>query len=363
MAFNLSMYPVSYIAQYNPATGSWDESWFQADSITRDALEAMSETGRNDVYAARNRFPLPLVNYTTQYALGCFEGMKAYPQKNGTLGIFRPDRNANRFCNSMKGLYAPGFPEDLYLKASIEFLKRNAALGYIPSYKNEWEQNAFASADAVYVRPFMYSEGAIGVGISKAPYVVICATTVSSYFKGGNTKAVITDRIRATPNGTGWIKCASNYVTSALAKKEAEEKGFMEVIFLDAVNRKYIEEGSSCNVFFKLKSGELVTPELGDTILPGITRSSVIELARAEGVKVSERRISIQEVSKKCVECFVTGTAAGITPIESITWKGKEFVFNDREPGELGKRLQAILKGTQYGTVPDSRNWNVTVTL
>ena len=113
----------------------------------------------------------------------------------------------------------------------------------------------------------MYSEGAIGVGISKAPYVVICATTVSSYFKGGNTKAVITDRIRATPNGTGWIKCASNYVTSALAKKKLKKR-FHGSDILDAVNRKYIEEGSSCNIFFRLKSGELVTPDLGDTILP-----------------------------------------------------------------------------------------------
>ena len=135
----------------------------------------------------------------------------------------------------------------------------------------------------------------------------------------------------------------------------------MEVVFLDAKNRKFIEEGSSCNIFFRLKSGELVTPALGDTILPGITRESTIALARAEGVKVSERRISIQEVAKKCVECFVTGTAAGITPIESVTWNGREIVFNDRKPGELGRRLQEKRKGTQYGTIADVNNWNVKV--
>ncbi len=361
MAFNLAMYPISYVAQYNPATGSWDESWHQADTISFDELSRMDEEARNAVYAKRNRFDLPLVNYTSQYALGCFEGMKAYPRKDGTLTLFRPDRNAKRFRDSMVGLYSPGFPEDLYVKASIEFLKKNRELGYIPSYDPEWEKDSFAGASAVYVRPFMYSEGAIGVGISKAPYVVICATTVSSYFKGANTKAVITDRIRATPNGTGWIKCASNYVPSALAKKEAEDAGFMEVIYLDAVKRKYIEEGSSCNVFFRLKSGELVTPDLGDTILPGITRASIIALARAEGVRVSERRISIQEVARSCVECFVTGTAAGITPIESITWKKKEYVFGDRKPGPLGARLQERLKGIQYGTVADINGWNVKV--
>jgi branched-chain amino acid aminotransferase len=361
MAFNLAMYPVSYVAQFNPATGNWDESWYQADSITFEELSKMSSDEQAKVYAKRNTFGLPLVNYTTQYGLGCFEGMKAYPRKDGSLTLFRPDRNAKRFNDSMKGLYTPAFPENLYLKASLEFLKRNKELGYIPAYNSEWEQDTFASASAVYMRPFMYSEGAIGVGISKAPYVIICATTVSSYFKDSNSKAVITDRIRATPKGTGCIKCASNYVISALAKKEAEEKGFMEVIYLDAVHRKYIEEGSSCNVFFRLKSGELVTPALGDTILPGITRASVIDLARSEGMKVSERKISIQEVAKKCVECFVTGTAAGITPIESITWKGKEYVFNQRKPGEAGKALQAKLKGIQYGTITDPNGWIVPV--
>jgi branched-chain amino acid aminotransferase len=361
MAFNLSMYPISYVAQYNPSTGEWDEKWFQADSIAFDQLSKMSEAEQSEVYAKRNNFGLPLVNYTTQYALGCFEGMKAYPQKDGSLSIFRPDRNANRFYNSMKGLYAPPYPEDLYLKTSIEFLKRNKALGYVPAYESVWENDTFASASAVYIRPFMYSEGAIGVGISKAPYVIICATTVSSYFKGTNTKAVITERVRATPKGTGWIKCASNYVSSALAKKEAEDAGFMEVVFLDARERRFIEEGSSCNIFFLMKNGELVTPSLGDTILPGITRASVIELARTEDMIVRERKISIQEVMKKAVECFVTGTAAGITPIESITFKDAEIVFNNRAPGELGKRLQAKLKGIQYGSVGDTHNWNVKV--
>ena len=361
MAFNLAMHPVAYVAKFNPATGQWDERWHTSDTITFTDLAGMSEEKRNEVYAARNTFNLPLVNYTSQYALGCFEGMKAYSLKTSGLGLFRPDKNAARFHSSMKGLYAPPFPEDLYIKASLEVLGRNRDLGYVPAYNPEWEKDTYASASAVYMRPFMYSEGAIGIGISHAPYVVICATTVSSYFKGQNSKAVTTERIRATANGTGWIKCASNYVISALAKKEAEDAGFMEVIFLDAKKRRFIEEGSSCNVFFRLKNGELVTPALGNTILPGITRASIIELARDQGVKVSERPIDIKEVAAKCVECFVTGTAAGITPIESITHKGRETVFNNRKPGELGKTLQATLKGIQYGAIADTRQWNVLV--
>ncbi|GHU82324.1 hypothetical protein FACS189468_6400 [Spirochaetia bacterium] len=204
---------------------------------------------------------------------------------------------------------------------------------------------------------FSYAEGGVGVNISRAPWVVIVATPVSSYFSGGNSDAVITDRIRATPHGTGWIKASSNYVISALAKHEAAEAGYMECIYLDAVHRKYVEEGSSCNIFFYLKSGELVTPELGDTILPGITRASIIELARDRGVKVTERKIGIDEVFAEGKECFVSGTAAGATPIESLTHQGKKVIFNDGKVGDLTAELRDTLKGIQYGTIPDTKGW------
>ena len=236
-----------------------------------------------------------------------------------------------------------------------------AELGYVPEYDKAWEEDNYATAKAVYMRPFMNTEGAIGVGCSQAPYVVICATTVSSYFKGGNTKAITTKRIRATPYGTGCIKCASNYVISALAKKEAENAGYMEVVYLDADDHKYLQEGSSCNIFFVTKDDVLVTPELGDTILPGITRASILELAKQQGYKTEERKISIDEVMSDVKECFVTGTAAGITPIESITHEGKEAVFNNREPGPVGTKLQYLLKGGQYGSVEDVNNWNYKV--
>jgi branched-chain amino acid aminotransferase len=191
--------------------------------------------------------------------------------------------------------------------------------------------------------------------------VLVIATTVSSYFSPGTPAAVITDRIRATPCGTGWIKTAANYVISALAKHEAAEAGFVECIYLDAVERKYIEEGSSCNVFFRLKSGELVTPELGDTILPGITRASIIELARDKGVRVSERKISIEEVMSEGEECFLAGTAAGATPITELVWQGKKTVFGDGKPGELTADIRNTLKGIQYGTLPDTKGWMVRI--
>ena len=357
MAFSLNSYPVVFRAKYEKA--GWKKGEYIEKPHKKPEDEAkMSEAEQNAISESRNVYQdMPLVNYTTQYGLGCFEGLKALPQKNGGLAIFRPDRNAARFYKSMEGLYMPPFPEADFLKACIEVVKRNNDLGFCPKYKAEWEKDAFMSADSVYIRPFTNAEGGIGVNICKEPWVIIVCTTVSSYFSGGTSDAVTTDRIRATPHGTGWIKAASNYTIAAMAKHEALKAGYMECIFLDAVHRKYIEEGSSCNIFFYLKSGELVTPDLSDTILPGITRSSIIELARDRKIKVSERKISIEEAMDESKECFVSGTAAGATPLTSLTHKGKKVVFNEGKTGELTVEMRNVLKGIQYGTLPDTKGW------
>ncbi len=361
MAFTLNSYPVVYRAKYNKGSG-WADEYIEKNHRTPAEEAALSPAERDALEVSRNYYDdMPLVNFTSQYGLGCFEGMKALPQKNGDLAIFRPEQNAKRFKNSMVGLKMPGFPEDSYLKACIEVVKRNAALGFRPYYNPEWEKDAFMTADSIYMRPFTLSESGIGVSLSKEPYVVIVTTPVSAYFSEGSTEAIITERIRATPKGTGWIKAASNYVISALAKAEAADAGFMECIFLDATHRKYIEEGSSCNIFFYLKSGELVTPELGDTILPGITRASVIELAKDQKVKISERKVSIDEVIADAAECFVTGTAAGVTPITGLAYNGKKVVFSKGETGQLTAVLRDTLKGIQYGTLEDTKGWMVKI--
>ncbi len=357
MGFSLALYPIAYRASYDGK--AWREEYIEQPHETpaeeaRLPAEELSELNRR-----RNCFAdAPLVNYTTQYGMGCFEGLKAFPQKSGGLKIFRPGENAARFARSMKGLGMPAFPEELFVKACREVAARNAALGFEPAYKGEWEKDNFASAEGVYLRPFSYAEGGIGVSLSERPSVFIVANPVGAYFKPGSTAAVTTEMIRATPKGTGWIKADSNYVISALAKKEAEEAGYMEVLFLDSVERKYVEEGSSCNAFFYLKSGELVTPELGDTILPGITRKTAIELAREMGVKVSERRIAIDEVLAEAKECFFTGTAAGCSVVEAVSHQGRTVKFGDK-PGELTQRLGRELKGIQYGAVADTRGWMV----
>jgi len=356
MAFSLNSYPVVYRAKYEKS--GWKGGYIEKSHKKPEEEAGLSEAERGALADSRNFYPdMPLVNYTTQYGLGCFEGLKALPQKNGGLAFFRPERNAARFYKSMEGLYMPPFPQDEFVKACIEVVKKNNELGFCPPYKKEWEAESFAAADSVYIRPFTCAEGGIGVNICHEPWVIIVATTVSSYFSGGNADAVTTNRVRATPNGTGWIKAASNYTIAALAKHEALKAGFMECIFLDAINQKYVEEGSSCNIFFYLKSGELATPELGDTILPGITRSSIIELARDRNIKVTERKIPIEEALDQTMECFVTGTAAGAMPITSLTHRGKKAVFNNGKTGELTAELRDTIKGIQYGTRPDTKGW------
>ena len=361
MAFALNSYPVSYRAKISG--GKWNEEYLEKPHKTPEAEAAMSAEEREQIENSRNCYDdMPLVNYTTQYGLACFEGLKALPQKDGGMAIFRPDQNAARFARYMEGLFMPPFPEDLFVKACVETVKRNAGLGFRPRYKTEWEKDSFMSADSVYIRPFTIAEGGIGVNISHDPWVMVITTPVSAYFSGANSDALVTSRIRATPKGTGWIKACSNYTIAALAKHEAIQAGYMECVFLDAADHRYIEEGSSCNIFFYLKSGELATPELGDTILPGITRASIIELARDRGVKVSERKITIDEALEEAKECFVSGTAVGATPITSLTWQGRKVVFNDGKTGEFTSEIRNTIKGIQYGALPDTKGWMTRIT-
>ena len=317
--FTLSILPWAYYAQFMH-NSVWKEHFTLKPYLPPDEESKLPEKEYNELLQKRNSFPeLPLVNYTSQYGMGCFEGLKAFPQKDGSLKIFRPDKNAARMKRSMEGLKMPSFPEEVFTAAVLDITRRNRDLGFTPEYSPDWEKDDFSSGHSVYIRPFSYSEPAIGLGLSERPYVVIIATPVGAYFKAGNSKAVTTEKVRAFPGGTGWIKCDANYVVPTLAKKEAEADGYMEAVFLDAAEQKYLEEGSSCNIFIYLENGSLVTPALGDTILEGINRSSVLTLAEDMGIQTEERKITIEEAMTAGKEMFVTGTAAGVSFIESIT--------------------------------------------
>ncbi len=355
--FTLTSYPWVYKAKYQE-DNTWKENFQEKPHKTPEEENALSDGDRAILLEQRNSHPdLPLVNYTTQYGMGCFEGVKAFPQKDGSIKLFRPNENAKRMAKSMDGLMMPVFPEDLFLKAILNVVRKNTDIGFAPVYDAVWEKDNFLSGNAVYIRPFTYSEPGIGINLCQYPWVVIITTPVGAYFSPGNASAVTTDMVRATPNGTGWIKCDSNYVIPTLAKNRAVARGYMEAIFLDAVEHKYVEEGSSCNIFFLQKNGNLVTPELGDTILPGITRKSIITLAGERGIPVEERNIDIEEAMSETKEAFVTGTAAGLTFLDSITHNGKKALFGDGKMGEVATDLLHTLKGIQYGAIEDKHGW------
>lgn len=359
--FTLSIYPWVYKGKFNKEH-VWVEEFIEKKHKTPEEEEKLPAEELNILLKERNSFPgLPIVNYTSQYGMGCFEGLKAFPWKDGTLKLFRPDENAKRMARSMSGLKMPVYPEELFINAAKTIVKNNMDMGYAPKYDAEWEKDDFISSHSVYVRPFSYSEPAIGLGLSMHPWVIMISTPVGAYFTAVNNKAVTTDKVRAFPGGTGWIKCNANYVVPTLVKKEAEAQGYMEAIFLDAMNKKNVEEGSSCNIFFLLKNGTLVTPETGDTVLPGINRLSILQLAENEGIKTEERLITIDEVMSDAVEVFVTGTAAGVTFIESITHNEKTSVFCGGKIGDVTHTLQRRLKGIQYGAEDDIFNWMVEV--
>jgi branched-chain amino acid aminotransferase len=356
-SFSLEMCPWVYRAQYHE-DGSWSEEFLEQPHRTPAEEQRLPAEEREKLLLARNHLAdLPLVNYTTQYGMGCFEGLKAFPQPDGTLKLFRPDENARRFESSMKGLLMPGFPPGTFVAAVCRVAGRNRALGFTPAYDPAWAKDDFAAGRSLYIRPFTFAEPGIGVGISRQPWVIIITSPVGVYFEAAAPRAVTSRRVRANPGGTGWIKADSNYVTSALAKREAEQAGYTEAIFLDAKERRFFEEGSSSNIFFVLRGPTLVTPSLEDTILPGITRATLIQLAREHGLRTEERRVSVEEAFADGIECFVSGTAAGVTYFESLTHEGRTKVFGDGRMGEVSRYLLKTLKGIQYGAIGDRHGW------
>lgn len=360
MAFKLSVYPWIHQARFNGKT--WEEEYIEQAHHTLEKERAMSDEEYTALVDSRNSLPhLPLVNYSTQYGLSCFEGLKAFPQPDGSLKMFRPDRNCARMAASMKGLRMPPIDEKLLLNAMKETVRRNAAIGFTPKYNPVWEKDFWQNGDAVYIRPFSYSEGGIGINLSYLPWVITICTTVSQYFTPGTNDAVTSKRTRATHNGIGQIKASANYVTSILAKAEAIDDGYIEAIFLDAANRHYIEEGSSSNFFALFPGDRLVTPAIGDTILPGVTRESIIVIAREVGLDMIEGDVLLDDVLSDAVECFVTGTAAGVTPLSSLTHLGRKQEFSSLEENSVAMHFLKELKGIQYGAVRDKYDWMLEV--
>jgi len=287
------------------------------------------------------------------YAQEIFEGLKAYKQADGSIALFRPEANAARFNRSAERLAMPELPEALFVE-SIERLVQ-ADRDWIPE----------AEGASLYQRPFMIAtEAFLGVRPAKQYKFIVIASPAGNYFKSGAPAVSIwvSDYTRAAPGGTGAAKCGGNYAASLVPQGEAIARGHDQVVFLDAAEHKWIEELGGMNLYFVFDDGTLLTPELTGTILPGITRDSLLTLAREEGLTVTEGRYSIDQwredaKSGRLVETFACGTAAVVTPVGKVSGRDGEFTVGSGGPGQLTQKLKSRLVAIQRGQEADTHGW------
>ena len=291
------------------------------------------------------------------YGQAIFEGMKAYRSKEDQIFLFRPEDNLTRMNQSALRMCMPRFPQDRVIQAL-------RAMVYLDQ---EWVPRAKGST--LYIRPTMIAtEPAIGLRPAEEYLFFIICCPVGAYYSGGfsPTKIYVEDRyVRAVPGGVGHAKTAGNYAASLRAQVEAHDKGYTQVLWLDAVERKYIEEVGTSNIFF-LINGELITPPLEGSILPGVTRDSVLQLARDWGYPVTERRLSIEEIvtanaAGTLQESFGTGTAAVISPVGEFCYLDRHIQIQDGQAGPLASRLFNELQAIQFGEGEDLHKWRVRV--
>ena len=289
-----------------------------------------------------------------QYSQSCFEGMKAYTTENGHTVIFRPDMNASRMADSCRRLEMPVFPEDKFVEAIAETVRANE--DWVPPY---------GSGATLYIRPYMFgSNPVIGVKPADEYQFRVFTTPVGPYFKGGAKPLTIkvSDFDRAAPHGTGHIKAGLNYAMSLHAIVTAHAEGYAENMYLDPATRTKVEETGGANFLFVTKDGKVVTPK-SDSILPSITRRSLVHVAKEYlGLEVEEREVLFDEV-KDFAECGLCGTAAVISPVGKIVDHGKEICLPSGmdEMGPVTKKLYETLTGIQMGRIEAPKGWIYTV--
>ncbi len=287
------------------------------------------------------------------YAQEIFEGLKAYRTESGEIQLFRPQENFKRLNKSCDAMVIPRVDEELMLKALKELV--NTDKDWVPDV-----------ADAsLYIRPFIYATQVM-LGVHPATNYTCCIimSPSGSYYASGISPVKIqveTNYVRAVKGGMGMIKAGANYAASLLAQHIAEQNGCSQVLWLDGVEREYVEEVGSMNVFFKI-GDEVITPELSGSILPGITRKSVIEILASQGIKVSERKLSVTELIEAqkngtLKEAWGTGTAAVISPMGVLRYMEQDYVINNNEIGELSAKIFKDLTDIQWGRVEDKFGW------
>ena len=303
--------------------------------------------------------PLALDPATVVFHYGqeMFEGLKAYKTKEGKVQLFRPDMNAKRTNNTNKRMCIPQIDEQMYIDAIKELVAVDK--DWIPQKQDT----------ALYIRPFIIgTDKFLGVAASNTYKFIIILSPVGPYYESGLAPTRIyveNEFVRSAPGGTGYAKIGGNYAAAMIAEQKAHDMGYDQVLWLDAKEGKYVEEIGTSNAFFKI-DGELYTAPLEGTILPGITRDSMITVMKDWGYKVNEVRFTIEDVFKaaeegRLEEVFATGTAAVISPVGELYWNDRHIVINNNEIGELSQKLYDELYGIQTGEKADTRGWIVPV--
>jgi branched-chain amino acid aminotransferase len=331
----------------NPGFGTY----FSDHMVTLDWSEA--DGWHNGTIGPRGPLSLDPAAAVLHYAQEIFEGLKAYRQADGGLALFRPEANAARFNASARRLAMPDLPEDAFVEAVKALVRADA--DWLPPVEG----------GSLYLRPFMIAtEAFLGVRPAKAYKFIVIASPAGNYFKSGAPAVSIwvSDYTRAAPGGTGAAKCGGNYAASLVPQAEAIARGHDQVVFLDAAEHRWVEELGGMNLYFVFEDGTLLTPPLGGTILPGITRDSLHILAREEGLTVREERYSLDQWrddarSGRLVECFACGTAAVVTPVGSVTQGEDSFTIGGGGPGQLTGKLKSRLVAIQRGEAPDAHGW------
>ena len=291
------------------------------------------------------------------YGQAVFEGLKAYKCEDGSINLFRPACNFERMNNSNDRLVIPKVDVDFCVYATKKLVELDK--DWIPSGKGE----------SMYIRPFVIAtDPYLGVRASNTYKFFILLSPSGAYYAHGikPVKIYVEDKyVRAVRGGTGFTKCAGNYGCSLIAQTIAHDSGYEQVLWLDGVEQKYIEEVGAMNIFFVI-DGKVVTPMLQGSILPGITRKSAIEVCKSKGIPVEERRITIQEIADaydagKLDEVFGTGTAAVISPVGHLKWNDKVMEINGNKIGKISQMLYDTMTGIQWGKIEDTFNWIVPI--
>lgn len=321
-----------FVMDYNP-----EEGWHNAQILPYGPIELS---------------PAAMVFH---YAQETFEGLKAYRLADGSIQFFRPYENARRLNRSNERMCIPAIDEEVFIEA----------LRALVEVDKDWVPDA--EGTSLYIRPFVFAtDPYVGVRVSNSYKFMIILSPVGAYYatKLQPTHMYVEDQYaRTVRGGTGEAKCGGNYASSLAAQEKAGKLGYQQILWLDSLEHKYIEEVGTSNAFFKI-DGKFITPSLSGTILPGITRKSVLELLRHWGETVEERQITIDEIVEAyknglVEEVFATGTAAVISPIGSLTYEGEDMVFNNGEIGSYSQKIYDTLFGIQTGKIEDPFEWTV----